>query len=138
MPKVRKGGAERWVNRASVATEDYKEGIMNPRKDWAQATIEGKSNYVQGIQDSISKDSYAKGVRRAGSAKQQSKSVGKGAQRFAAGVADAQADYATAIAPFIQVIESTTLPPRGPKGDPRNLERVKAITVALRNKKLAS
>ena len=138
MAKVRAGGAERWVNRASVATEDYKQGIMNPRNDWAAATLNGKQNYVQGIQDSISKDSFSKGVRKAGSQKQQSKAIGKGAMRFASGVADAQADYASAIAPYLQVIESTTLPPRGPKGDPRNLERVKAITVALRAKKLGS
>jgi hypothetical protein len=38
----------------------------------------------------------------------------------------------------LDVIANTVLPPRGPKGDPRNLDRVKAITTALRAKKLAS
>ena len=137
MPKVRGNGAQRWVERASVATEDYKSGIMNPRVDWAQATKAAVQNYVQGITQSISNKSFEKGVQRVGSQKQQSKAIGKGALRYAPGVQDAQQDYASAIAPYLQVIESTTLPPRGPKGDPRNLDRVKVITVALRNKKLS-
>ena len=136
MAKVRAGGDKRWVNRASVATEDYKAGILNPRVDWAQATKNAEQNYNTGVQAAISAGSFGKGVTKAGSAKQQSKAVSKGSQRYASGVADAQSDYANAIAPYLQVIESTTLPPRGPKGDPRNLDRVKAITVALRNKKL--
>jgi hypothetical protein len=137
MPKVRTGGDKRWVDRASVATEDYKSGILNPRTDWAQATKGAAENWAKGIQQAVSNGSFSKGVQKAGSQKQQQKSVGKGAQRYAAGVAEGQSDYAAAIAPYLQIIESTTLPPRGPKGDPRNLDRVKAITVALRGKKLS-
>ena len=37
--------------------------------------------------------------------------------------------------PYADTIRSTTLPPRFPKGDPRNLERTKAIATALFNKK---
>jgi len=137
MPKVRANGSQRWVDRASVATEDYKSGILNPRTDWANATKAAAGNYVQGIQQAITNKSFEKGVQRAGSQKQQQKAIGKGAMRYAPGVQDAQSDYAQAIAPYLQVIEQTTLPPRGPKGDPRNIDRVKAITVALRQKKLS-
>jgi hypothetical protein len=38
----------------------------------------------------------------------------------------------------LQVIESIQLPPRGPKGDPRNIERVRVIAQALRARKLAA
>jgi hypothetical protein len=138
MPKVRTGGDKRWVNRASVATPDYVSGIQNPRTDWATATKAAEENWKQGVQHAASAGSFGKGVVKAGSGKQIAKAIGKGAQRYATGVADAQQDYANAIAPFLQVIESTVLPPRGPKGDPRNIDRVKAITVALRNKKLAA
>jgi hypothetical protein len=136
MPKVRAGGGKRWVNRASVATPDYVSGIQNPRNDWAQATKAAEGSWAQGVQAAASSGAFGKGVQKAGSGKQIAKAIGKGAQRYAAGVADGQSDYETAIAPFLQTIESTVLPPRGPKGDPRNLDRVKAITVALRNKKL--
>jgi hypothetical protein len=137
MPKVRTGGSKRWVNRASVATPDYVSGIQNPRTDWAAATKAAEDSWKQGIQAAISAGSFGKGVTKAGSGKQIAKAIGKGAQRYAAGVADGESDYANAIAPYLQVIESTTLPPRGPKGDPRNLDRVKAITIALRNKKVS-
>ena len=137
MPKVRLGGDKRWVDRASVATPDYISGIQNPRNDWAQATSAAASNWASAVQAAAANGSFAKGVNKAGSAKQIAKAIGKGAQRYAAGVADGQSEYAAAIAPFLQVITNTTLPPRGPKGDPRNLDRVKAITQALRAKKLA-
>ena len=138
MPKVRAGGDKRWVDRASVATPDYVAGIQNPRTDWATASKAAADSWAQGIGNAVRNGQFAKGVVKAGSAKQIAKAIGKGAQRYAAGVADGQSDYANAVAPYLSVIESTVLPPRGAKGDPRNLDRVKAITVALRNKKLAS
>lgn len=138
MPKIRSGGSQRWVDHASRATDDYVTGVQNPRVDWAQATAAAEQTYNQGVQDAISKGRFGKGVKRAGSASQIAGAVGKGSQRFASGVSDAQAKYASRVQPFLDVISNTTLPPRGPKGDPRNLDRVKAITTALRNKKLSS
>ena len=74
-------------------------------------------------------------MRKAGSEKWKSKAIQVGKQRFVQGVQGAEALYASGVAPFLSTIEATTLPPRFPKGDPRNLERVKAITIALRKKK---
>ena len=136
MPKVRSGGTQRWVDHASRATEDYVAGIQNPRADWATQTANAESSYERGIQEAISMKRFGKGVKKAGSASQIAGAVGKGAQRYAGGVTDGQAKYANNVQPFLDVINSTTLPPRGPKGDPRNIDRVKAITAALRNKKL--
>jgi hypothetical protein len=138
MSKIRSGGAQRWVDHASRATEDYVQGVQNPRTDWAQATAAAEQSYVAGIQDAISKGRFGKGVKRVGSATQIAGAVGKGQQRYASGVTDAQSKYAARVQPFLDVIANTVLPPRGPKGDPRNLDRVKAITTALRAKKLAS
>jgi hypothetical protein len=138
MPKIRSGGAQRWVDHASRATADYVQGIQNPRVDWAQATSNAEPTYNQAVQDAISKGRFGKGVKKAGSATQIAGAIGKGQQRYAPGVSDAVAKYSERVQPFLDVIASTTLPPRGPKGDPRNLDRVKAIAVALRAKKLAS
>ena len=44
----------------------------------------------------------------------------------------AQDLYATKMAPVLKIIETTTLPPRFAKGDPRNIERVKVLAAALR------
>jgi hypothetical protein len=46
-----------------------------------------------------------------------------------------QQDYQEGVQPYLDTIAATVLPPRFPKGDPRNLERVKAITTALRKRK---
>lgn len=137
MPKVRSGSAEKWVRKASASTQDYSEGIANPRTPWASATAAAAANQAAGVQAAIQRKAFEKGVARAGDEKWKRKSEGVGSARFSQGVQAGANDYATGVAPYLQVIESTTLPPRGPKGDPRNIQRVAAIADALRKKKLA-
>ncbi|SRR5260221_14196392 len=132
MPKVRGNPGQKWVRKASAATEDYAAGVQSPRQPWAASTGAAAQNWAQGVTQAASRGSFAKGVQKAGDGKWLRKSVEVGAPRFAGGVAAAQADYEAGFAPFKQVIESTTLPPRGPKGDPRNLARVAAMANALR------
>jgi hypothetical protein len=48
----------------------------------------------------------------------------------------AKDDYAKGFGPYANVIAATTLPPRYPKGDPRNIERVSAIAQALHQEKV--
>jgi len=136
MPKIRANTSAKWVRRAGSATQEFADGVAAPRTDWASATLAAAPAQAAAIQQAIADGRFAKGVQAAGSAKWQSKSMGKGAARFASGVADAEQDYAKGVAPYLQVIESTVLPPRGPKGDPKNFLRVVAIATALRNKKL--
>ena len=136
MAKVRTGAGEKWARRAATATEDFITGVENPRTDWKQATMAAAKNQEAGVMESIKNKSFEKGVSNAGSEKWRNKTIEKGSQRYAAGVQDGQSDYDTAIAPYLSTIEATTLPPRFPKGDPRNLDRVKVITLALRKKKL--
>jgi hypothetical protein len=90
------------------------------------------------VQAAIARGAFSKGVTKAGTGRWQSQSVKLGTSRFAQGVAEGTSSYEAGVAPFLQVIESVTLPPRAPKGDPRNLERVKIISAALRAKKLGT
>lgn len=136
MPKVRAGADAKWSRRTQSATEEFKTGVQNPRNDWATATIAAAPAQHAAVQQAITDNRFAKGVQAAGSAKWQSKAAGKGADRFAGGVADAQADYARAVQPYLEVAANTVLPPRGPKGDPKNFERVRVMATAFRNKKL--
>jgi len=136
MARVRPGAAERWVRRASAASQDYQAGIENPRQSWQQAAAAAKDSWAQGVQQAIQNNRYSLGVQRAGDEKWRRKAIAKGVGRYGPGVSEAQSDYATAVAPYLQTIESLTLPPRGPKGDPRNLERVRVIAQALRERKL--
>ena len=95
-----------------------------------------EANHTAGVQAAIANKSFAKGVGATPDEKWMSKSLSKGAARFGPGAQEAEADYQRGFEPFRQVIEGTTLPPRGPKGDPKNYARVIAMGTALRNKKL--
>ena len=123
--------AAKWNTNTTNATESYIDGVQNPRADWATATKAAESNWKAGTTKAAADGSFGKGVQRAGTSKQQNNALSKGAQRFAQGVAVAQTDYAEGVAPYLDVLERTTLPPRGPKGDPNNIKRVSTVTTAL-------
>lgn len=136
MPQVRSRPGK-WSEVTAQRSADYVAGVQNPRVPWAAATTAAAANQAAGVQAAITAKRYEKGVAKAGDQKWQSKASTKGASRFPQGVQEGQNDYDTGFAPYAQVIQSTTLPPRFPKGDPRNIARVAAIAAALRAKKMA-
>jgi len=136
MTKVRENYAEKWARVTPQRAEDYAIGIRNPRTDWQAATLEAAPRYAEGITKAIQNKSFQKGVAKAGSAKWQRKSEELGTQRFGPGVQAAIEDYRAGFEPYKAVIEGLTLPPRFATGDPRNIERVRVIAEALRNKKM--
>ena len=126
---------EKWGRVTPTRTADYTTGIKNPKRDWAQAAAGAKSAWAGGVQAATTNDSYAKGVTKAGTTRWQEQATKKGPQRFAEGVVLGAADYGTAFAPYADVIKATQLTPRVPRGEIRNLDRVKTISQALRKKK---
>jgi len=139
MPAIKPVGesADKWVKRAGAASADYQRGVQNPRRSWEESTVEAAGAQEAGVTEAIANKSFEKGVRNAGNAKWQRKAIDVGAARFGPGVAAAKSDYEQGFAPFANVIQGITLPPRGPKGDPRNFERVKIIGDALHEAKLS-
>lgn len=135
MPKVRPNGAQRWANRTAAATGDYQAGIASPRASWQQQTIAAKDAHKAAVTAALADDRFAKGVAKAGDGKWQRNAAGKGAERFGPGAAAGIQDYETGVQKYLGVIENTVLPPRGPKGDPRNIERVRVLAAALRKAK---
>ena len=123
--------AAKWTENTSNATGSYQDGVQNPKADWATATKAAEPNYKAGVAKAAADGSFGKGVQRVGTAKQQQNSLTKGVSRFAQGVAGAASDYAEGMAPYIDVLERTQLPPRGPKGDIKNIKRVEMIATAL-------
>ena len=136
MARVRTGGAARYVQRASLSGEAYSTGVSSPRADWADATAASEETWKQGVQQAVAKKSFSSGVRRVGTSKWRSRALAVGRDRFVEGVTNAEAAYSSGVKPYLEVIEKTELPTRYPKGDPRNLNRVKAISEALHNKKI--
>ncbi len=127
---------EKWTRVTPQRTEDYTLGVKSPKRDWAKAASDAKESHKAAMVQAASTDAYAKGINKAGTAKWQSKAIAKGPSRFAEGVVLAGGDYGTGFAPYADVIKATTIPPRYPRGDLRNLERVKTISQALRKKKV--
>lgn len=140
MPKIRSASevSAKWARVTPERAEDYKIGVQNPKKDWAEETAKAETNYENGVKAAITKKRFGKGVRKAGTAKWQKNAIEKGTERFGPGVAQAQESYEKGFAPYRDVIEGLTLPPKYPKGDPRNLARVAAVAKALHDKKMAS
>lgn len=124
--------SDKWVRRASVAGPDYQNGISNPKKDWATASLEGGANYRQGVTAAAAAGRFETGIKKAGVEKWRSNALKKGPGRFAEGVAIGRDEWQKGFSPYHSAIGSITLPPRGPKGDPKNIQRVAAIATVLR------
>lgn len=127
---------EKWGRVTPQRSDDYKFGIQNPRRDWEAGASAAEGTYKDAIVKAAAAGLYGKGVKAAGTAKWKDKSIRKGPTRFAEGVMIGTPDYEKGFAPFHDAIAATVLPPRFPRGDPRNIERTKAIDVALNLKRV--
>ncbi|MBA7495710.1 hypothetical protein ES702_06299 [subsurface metagenome] len=127
---------EKWTRVTPGRTEDYKLGIRNPRRDWADETEAAATNYKMGVDAAHAKGLFVKGVAKAGTKKWQEKALAKGPGRFAEGVYIAGPDFEDGFKPYHEAISRVDLGPRFPKRDPRNLERVKRIVDAMIAEKL--
>lgn len=128
--------AEKWSRVTPQRADDYAEGVKNPKKDWAAATKAAQKAWAEGVQQAVRDRRFGKGVSAAGTNKWQEKTIAKGVDRWGPGVQVSRGDYEAGFAPYAETIAATQLPPRFPKGDPRNIERVRVIAQALRAKKV--
>ena len=126
---------DKWNRRATAAGPDYQAGIQAPRVPWSQGAIAASPAWNQAVTNAASKDLFAKGVAKAGDAKWLNKALSLGARRYPEGVTAAKDDYKNNFASFYDALGKVALPARAPRGDPRNLERVKAIVQTMRQTK---
>lgn len=129
--------SDKWKRVASVATPEYEAGIRSPRRKWAEATANSEAAYTQGVQQAIARKSFSAGVKKAGDTKWQENALAKGPARWQQGVELSQSAFETGFKPFRDVIERTALPERGPKGDPKNINRVAVLAKALHDYKVS-
>jgi hypothetical protein len=122
--------AAKWSTNSGNATPSYVEGVQNPKEDWKTATLAGAENYKIAVTKAANDGRFAKGVNRTTSDKQIQASVQKGQERFGQGIALAGPDYAEGMAPVLAVTAATQLPPKKPKGDPSNINRVAVLAAA--------
>lgn len=126
----------KWSRVSQQSQQSYEDGVRAPRRSWAAETAKAEGNFEKGIQAAIARKSFGKGVRRAGDDKWQKNTLEKGPQRWSQGISLSQDAYEQGFAPYAQVIQATNLPERGPKGDPKNIQRVAIMAKNLHDKKL--
>ena len=126
---------EKWTRVTPMRTEDYRLGVQNPRRDWEKSAVAAKESHKQAMATAAAQDSFGKGIVKAGSAKWQGRALQKGPGRFAEGVMVGGDDYEKGFAPYRDELEKTVLPPRFPRRDPRNIQRVSVGNLALAKKK---
>lgn len=126
----------KWARVAAVSEEEYRNGIENPRKDWATETAKAEASYKTGVTQAATAGRFGKGVKRVGTSKWRDNSLQKGPSRWSQGISLSTLAYEKGFAPFRDALERLKLPERGPKGDPKNIQRVAAVAKALHDKKL--
>ena len=139
MPKIKSLSriSNKWKTVTPQRQAEYVDGVQNPRSDWKTSTLAATSQYERGVQQSIANKSFDKGVTAAGTSKWQDNALTKGPGRWAEGVGLGQSAYESGFGPYANIIAGLNLPPRGPKGDPANIQRVAMIAKALNDAKKA-
>jgi len=133
-PSVKSVGAvaEKWARRVSGASMDYQAGAESAGERWASGAKAANTTYTQAVTAAANAGRYSRGVEKAGAGRFVKGVRDKGAVRYGPGAAAAQSDFSGAIAPVLEVISRTDLPPRGPRGSDGNYQRVVKIGQALR------
>jgi hypothetical protein len=126
---------EKWTRVTPQRAEDYQLGISSPRRDWGATAIAAKESHKAAMAAAGASDAYAKGIAKAGTAKWKAKALAKGPGRFSEGVMVGGDDYEKGVAPYLEALAAVVLPPRFPRRDPRNLQRVSVGNIALAKKK---
>ena len=126
---------QKYATRATAAAGDFQFGVQNPLRDWATNAAAAEGAWRDGVQDAIARGAFGKGVKAAGTQFWQARTLTLGVPRYTQGVQASVDLYADRFKPYYEALSRVTLPPRGKRGDPRNLERVRVIIEALRRVK---
>ncbi len=128
--------ADKWTRQSAAARTEYEQGVKSTNKDWKTNTLAAAGNYETGVTAAIGEKRFQGGVDKAGTTKWRDNTLAKGPNRWTEGIAGAKDNYTKGFAPYHSAIAALDLPPRGPKGSPQNLDRVRVIAERLHQVKL--
>lgn len=134
MPSAREI-AQKFVRVTSTRASDYEQGVKNPRAEWEKETAEAEDRYEAGVKAGIVRKAFGKGVRKCGTARQIAQTLLKGVPIWPERIVLAEDAMADGMEDVVRTLEGVTLPQKYPKGDPRNIERVKVGNIALHKMK---
>lgn len=115
----------------------YEAGVRNPRRDWAEETANAEARYEEGVKEAMKTKRFSRMVKKAGTEKQKMNTIKKGVPIWGDRVRASEDVMTAAMVPVEAAAKSITLPQKYPKGDPRNIERVKAVMAGLHKLKTA-
>lgn len=123
--------AQKFVARAGVAGQDYTNGVKAAGTTQFDNAIAAKDSWSQGVQLAVQNNSFVNGLNKAGPQKWVTNATSKGSKNYGPGVAAAQSAYVAGFTPYLNTLANLSLPPRYPRGDPRNAARSQAVGQAL-------
>lgn len=125
----------KYKSKTAAAGGDYSEGIKFPKRDQAEAAAAAADNWQQGVSAAGVKERFASEAGSSG-AKYLKNATTIGPRRYTEGTANAVDEFGKNVQGALSVIAATELPARFPKGDPRNLDRVRVLNENLRKHKV--
>lgn len=114
---------------------DYEKGIAAPRRPWKSSAKASVGTYKAAMTDSISKDSYNKGLDKVTDADWSEAAMTKGPGRFAEGTMVAGPKFGKGFAKTHAAFSAVVKQPRFPRGDLRNLKNVELFSQAAHRSK---
>lgn len=124
----------KWQSRTGVASGDYLEGAKTTDKDQSQRAIASKELYKAALQESFTRDAFAKGLQKSGKAGWIAGIEEKGQTNYLTGVSadKSRSRYVENSSKFDSARKAADAMPRGPKGSAQNIAKVTAVVNALR------
>ncbi len=138
--KIKEPGtlATKFANRGQAAVPEYRAGVADPKRSQSDSAIAAAPNWQAAVQSPAALARFTNGLRAAGDAGWKAGALGKGADRYPAGVAAAKGKWQTHVTPFLNTIAALDLPPKGLRGSAANYARVSAVGNALHALKVST
>ena len=138
MPKIRSLAkiTEKYGRVTPAKGKELDAGLRDPKKIWVEEAAAAEDAWESGVTEAVTDKRFGKGVTAAGQAAYIDPALKLGVGRYRGGVEFGIPKYSKKFAPYRDVIEATTLPPRGAVGDPGNIERTRVMAAALHDAKI--
>lgn len=133
--KTANQSSEKFATRAGAAVGDYVQGAKGAGEAWKRGAKAAVANHKAAVQEALTNNSYERGIDGASSADYANGVESKGSARYPDGVSGSRAKYEKNSAKFDGARAAAASLPRGPRGSAQNLNRVSAVTTALRKVK---
>jgi hypothetical protein len=122
--------ADKYAANSAANVGSYKDGVQNPRREWAAATSAANDTYKTATQAAIAEDRFARGITAEAGAKQKSNAVTLGSARYPQGTSAAKSEWAKETQPILDAMAAVPDMPRGVKGSEQNFQKQRAYANA--------